>query len=176
MRRYPVIAILTFAPGLWPAGNNLTWEDRVELTRGLTAEYATVKALLPRSRKALDFDATGGYDKKQWTEIARESGPAARTGDLVQITKVDIDDDRLVLQINGGYKGGRKWYQGGRVQVGMGGSTVPGSNNDSKARGCTSIPFLFQKPLEPIKASEIKKMLAPVLDFEKHSVTQLYSE
>ena len=27
-----------------------------------------------------------------------------------------------------------------------------------------------------MKASEIKKMLAPVLDFEKHSVTQLYSE
>ena len=49
----------------------LTWEDRVELTRGLTAEYATVKALLPRSRKALEFDSKGEYDKKQWTEIAR---------------------------------------------------------------------------------------------------------
>src|ERR1017187_4084677 len=102
MRVYAVFVILTFAPGLLPAGNKLTWEDRVELTRGLTAEYATVKALLPRSRKGLEFDATGGYDKKQWTQIARESGPAARTGDLVQITKVDIDEDKLVLQIKGG--------------------------------------------------------------------------
>ena len=42
MRGYAVVAILTFAPGLLPAGNKLTWEDRVELTRGLTAEYATV--------------------------------------------------------------------------------------------------------------------------------------
>jgi hypothetical protein len=177
MRGYAVVAILTFAPGLLPAGNKLTWEDRVELTRGLTAEYATVKALLPRSRKSLVFDAASGYDKKQWTEIAREGGPAARTGDLVQITKVDIDEDKLVLEINGGYKGGRKWYQGGRVQVGMGGSTVPISNtNDSNAPGGTSIAILFHKPLEPIKASEIKKMLAPVLDFEKHTVTQLYSE
>jgi hypothetical protein len=175
MRGYAVIAILTSAPWLLPAGNKLTWEDRVELTRGLTAEYATVKALLPRSRKALEFDATTGYDKKQWTEIARESGPAARNGDLVQITKVDIDDDRLVLQINGGYKGGRKWYQG--VQIGVGGATAPiSTNNDSNAPGGTSIAILFHKPLEPIKASEIKKMLAPVLDFEKHSVTQLYSE
>jgi hypothetical protein len=175
MRGYAIVAILTFAPGLLRAGNKLTWEDRVELTRGLTAEYATVKALLPRSHKALEFEATGGYDKKQWTEIARESGPAARTGDLVQITKVDIDEDKLVLQINGGYKGGRKWYQG--VQIGMGGATAPVStNNDSNAPGGTSIAILFHKPLEPIKASEIKKMLAPVLDFEKHSVTQLYSE
>ena len=175
MRGYAVIAILMFAPGLWPAGNKLTWEDRVELNRGLTAEYATVKALLPRSRKALEFDAASGYDKKQWAEIARESGPAARNGDLVQITKVEIDDDKLVLQINGGFKGGRKWYQG--VQIGVGGATAPVStNSDSNAPGGTSIAIMFHKPLEPIKASEIKKMLAPVLDFEKHSVTQLYSE
>jgi hypothetical protein len=176
MRAYAIICILTFAPGLLPAANKLSWEDRVELTRGLTAEYATVKALLPRSRKALEFDAASGYDKKQWAEVARESGPAARTGDLVQVTKVDIEDDKLVLQINGGFKGGRKWYQG--VQIGIGGSTAPVSNNtnDSNAPGGTSIAILFHKPLEPIKALEIKKMLAPVLDFEKHSVTQLYSE
>jgi hypothetical protein len=174
MRRYAVIAILTFAPGLWPAGNKLTWEDRVELTRGLTAEYATVKALLPRSSRALVFDAAGGYDKNQWSEIARQSGPAARNGDLVQITKVEIGDDKLVLQINGGFKGGRKWYQG--VQIGMGGTAPVSGNSDSNAPGGTSIAILFHKPLEPIKASEIKKMLAPVLDFEKHSVTQLYSE
>src|ERR1035438_5079469 len=120
MRRYAVIAILTFAPGLWPAGNKLTWEDRVELTRGLTAEYATVKALLPRSSRALVFDAAGGYDKNQWSEIARQSGPAARSGDLVQITKVEIGDDKLVLQINGGFKGGRKWaWAGGRRYGGI---------------------------------------------------------
>jgi len=175
MRGYAVIAILTLSPSLWPAGNKLTWEDRVELTRGLTAEYATVKALLPRSKKALEFDAKTGYDKKVWTQISRESGPAARTGDLIQITKVDIEDDKLVLQINGGFKGGRKWYEG--VQIGMGGNTAPVSTqSDANAPAGTSIAILFHKPLEPIKASEIKKMLAPVLDFEKHSVTQLYSE
>lgn len=164
-------------PALLPAGNKLlTFEDRIELTRGLTAEYATVKALLPRSRKPLEFDAKGEYDKKQWAEIAKESGPAARNGDLVQITKIEIDDDKIVLQINGGYKGGRKWYQG--VQIGMGGSTAPvsGNNNDTNAPGGTSIAVLFHKPLEPIKAMEIKKLLAPVLDFEKRSATQLYSE
>jgi hypothetical protein len=175
MRGFALIAIVILAPGLLPAGNQLTWEDRVELTRGLTAEYATVKVLLPRSPKPLVFDAKNGYDKNQWMEVGRQGGPAARTGDLVQITKVDIGEDKLVLQINGGFKGGRKWYQG--VQIGMGGSTAPVSTNtDSNAPGGTSIEILFHKPLEPMKAAEIKKMLAPVLDFEKHSATQLYSE
>jgi hypothetical protein len=175
MRSFAVITIVMLAPALLPAANKLTWEDRVELTRGLTAEYATVKVLLPRSRKPLEYDSKGEYDKKQWTEIARESGPAARTGDLVQVTKIEIEDDKIVLQINGGYKGGRKWYQG--VQIGMGGNTAPvSSGNDSNAPGGTSIAILFHKPLEPMKAQEIKKMLAPVLDFEKRSVTTIYSE
>ena len=176
MRGFATIVILMLLPAVLPAGNKLTFEDRIELTRGLTAEYATVKALLPRSRKPLEFDAKGEYDKQRWAEIARESGPAARNGDLVQVTKIEIDDDKIVLQINGGYKGGRKWYQG--VQIGMGGSTAPisGNNNDTNAPGGTSIAVLFHKPLEPVKAAEIKKLLAPVLDFEKRSVTQLYSE
>jgi hypothetical protein len=176
MRSFALIALVTLAPALLPAGGNkLTWEDRVELTRGLTAEYATVKILLPRSKKALEFDSKGSYDKRQWTEIARESGPAARTGDLVQVTKIDIEEDKIVLQINGGFKGGKKWYSG--VQIGMGGNTAPvTNNNDSNAPGGTSIAILFHKPLEPMKALEIKKLLAPVLDFEKHSVTQVYSE
>lgn len=159
-------------------GAKLTFEDRVELTRGLMAEYATVKTLLPRSKKVLEFESSGTYDKKAWAEIAKESGPAARTGDLVQITKIDLETDRIVLQINGGFKGGRKWYDG--VSIGMGPSAnpsqVPISNNDSNAPGGTSIAIVFHKPLEPIKSAEIKKLLAPVLDFEKHSVTEIYSE
>src|SRR5258708_39493623 len=127
MRGCAVIAIVMLAPGLLPAGTQLTGEDRVELTRGLTAEYATVKVLLPRSSKPLVFDAKNGYDKNQWMEIGRQGGPAARTGDLVQVTKIDIGDDKLVLQINGGFKGGRKWYQG--VQIRMGGSTGPRATN-----------------------------------------------
>src|SRR6516164_4801825 len=145
MRSFALIAIVTLTPAILPAGGNkLTWEDRVELTRGLTAEYATVKVLLPRSKKALEFESKGDYDKKQWQDIARESGPAARTGDLVQVTKIDIEDDKIVLQINGGFKGGRKWYQG--VQIGMGGNTAPVSTNgDSNAPGGTSIEILFHK-------------------------------
>ena len=30
--------------------------------------------------------------------------------------------------------------------------------------------------MEPIKSSEVKKILAPVLDFDRHSVTEVYSE
>jgi hypothetical protein len=171
------IILTTLAPAC--LAEKLTMDDRIEIIRGLSSEYANVKILLPRSKKALEFDAAGTYDKKAWAAIAKESGPAARHGDTVQITKVDIGSDHIVLQINGGFKGGQKWYNG--VQIAGGPSSAPtpvavGSNNDTNAPGGTSIVILFHKPLEPIKAAEIKKMLAPVLDFDKHSATELYSE
>jgi hypothetical protein len=173
MRAFATIAIVSVLCALPASADKLSFEDRVELTRGLMAEYGTAKILLPRSRKSLEYNSDGTYDKKQWEAIAHESGPAARTGDLVQITKITIESDRIVLEINGGFKGGRKWYQG--VQVGVnGGMPVPVSTNDSNAPGGTSIAILFHKPLEPIKSSEVKKMLAPVVDFEKHSVTEIY--
>jgi hypothetical protein len=146
------------------------------LTRGLTAEYATAKVLLPRSRKALEIRANQEF--KAWS-TAGSSGPAARTGDLVQITKVSIEDDRIVLDINGGYNGGKKWYRNLQVGGGMGSNpkTVPiGGGNDSNAPGGTSIALVFGKSLEPIKATEVKKLLAPVLEFEKRSASEIYSE
>ncbi|HWQ53064.1 MAG TPA: hypothetical protein VN442_05225 [Bryobacteraceae bacterium] len=161
------------------AADKLTFEDRVELTRGLTAEYATVKQFLPRSKKALPFEADGTYDRQKWTDVGQEYGPAARVGDLVQVTKIEIGDDKITLQINGGFKGGRKWYE--RVQVGGGmggtGNTRPiAGGSGTNSPGGTTIEILFHKPLEPMKSADVKKILAPVLDFEKRSATQVYAE
>ena len=168
-----LVALLTASS---PAAENprLTSEDRVLLIRSLTAEYATAKAPLPRSKKALSFESSGTYDKREWDAAGREHGPAARVGDLVQVSKIDIDSDKIVLEINGGFRGGRKWYE--RVEVGTGGRTTPIGRSQSNAPGGTSIALLFHKPLPPLKPEEVKKMLAYVLDFEKRSVTQSFVE
>jgi hypothetical protein len=176
MRVLALIAVAgTLAP-LWPAADKLTIDDRVELTRGLMAEYANAKVLLPRSKKNLQFNADSGtFDKKEWTAISREYGPAARTGDTVQVTKIELFDDHIVLQLNNGFKGGRRWYDGVKVDNGTG--PVPVSNNnDVNAPGGTSIVVMFTKPLAGRKASEIKKLMAPVLDFDRHSVIEIYAD
>ncbi|MGI8741029.1 MAG: hypothetical protein ACR2NN_00380 [Bryobacteraceae bacterium] len=158
-----------------PASDKLTQEDRVEILRGLMAEYATVKSYLPRSKKPLAFHSSGTWDKQKWEQQGRELGPAARVGDLVQITRVSIDDDKILLEINNGLKKGGHWYD--HVEVGMGGQTQPvNTNQNSSAPGGTYIAVLFDKQVPPIKAADLKKMLAPVLDFEKHSATENFVE
>jgi hypothetical protein len=173
--------LLSFLVTAWPvaapAAEKLTEEDRVEILRGMMAEYATAKVILPRSRKPLKFESKGTYDKVEWADAGKEFGPAARVGDLVQITKVDIDSDKIVFEINGGLKTKKKWYE--RIEVGMGGSgntsPVGGQGNGSLAAG-TSLALVFDNQVPVIKASEIKKLLAPILDFEKRSATEHYVE
>lgn len=174
MKYAAVVTGLLFSSLAWPA-DKLTDEDRIEIVRGLTAEFATAKVILPRSKKPLNFESKGNWDKAEWAEAGKEFGPAARVGDLVQVTKVTIHDDRLVLEINNGLKTKKKWYE--RVEVGMGGSTQPiGRDQNTNAPGGTSISLKFDERVPVAKASEFKKMLAPILDFEKRSATESYVE
>ena len=153
----------------------LTEDDRVEILRGIMAEFATVKAFLPRSPKPLPFESTGTWDKQTWADAGQKYGPAARVGDLVQITKVTIENDKILLEINGGMKHKGHWYD--HVQVGMGGATSPVSTQqNTNAPSGTNLGLLFNKSIPPLKAAEIKKMLAPVLDFEKQTATENYVE
>ncbi len=157
----------------------LTDDDRIEILRGMMAEYATVKAFLPRSPKPLPFQSTGAWDKQAWAEAGQKYGPAARLGDLVQITKVDIQNDKIVFEINGGMKKKGSWRD--HVQVGMGGGIGGGvrqvnTQQNTSAPSGTNLVLLFDKAIPPIKAADIKKMLKPILDFEKETATENYVE
>jgi hypothetical protein len=174
-RRFPllVIAAVLAAPQTLPA-EKLTVDQKIEIVRGLMAEYATVKAFLPRSKKPLPYSSDGTWDKKKWQDVGREFGPAARVGDIVQITKVDINDKDIILEINGGMKGKTKWYE--RIEVGMGGSTAPIGNRNSNAPSGTTVQLQFAGHVPGLPAADFKKMLAPLLDFEKRSATEQYVE
>lgn len=165
---YALIGTSLFAAG------KLTFEDEVELIRGLTAESAKVKAYLPRSKKPIDFNSDGSWDKQAWLDAGQKLGPAARVGDEIKITKVTLENEKIILEINGGIKGGGHWYD--HVQVGMGDATQPVSPGGGTPTTGTYIAIVFHKPLEPMKSADVKKMLAPILDFDKHTATELYAD
>ena len=96
-------------------------------------------------------------------------------GDIIQITSVKFEKTRLVLQVNGGFKGGRKWYE--RIQVGgMGGGMRSVGGGATAQTVGTVIALVFPDGVPELDASDIKKILNPVLDFEKHSATEQYVE
>jgi hypothetical protein len=152
----------------------LSQDQRVELLRGLDSEFATAKVMLPNSRKALPFEENGTWDKKKWEDAIRKDGPAARAGDMVQVTKVDVDDDAITLQLNNGLKTKGSWRD--RVQISLGGVT-PGQGNPqggNQPHTGTAIVIRFKDSIGDITSAQLKKLLAPVLDFEKHSASENY--
>ena len=155
--------------------DKLSFDERMEIERGLDAEFATMKVLLPRAKKPLIFKADGSYDKSAWERALQDGGTAARLGDEVQITRVQIEDKRIVLEVNGGTKGGGHWYD--HVQVGVGGTTSPvGRNQSAQAANGSHIAIVFPESVPSLKASDIRQMLSPIFDFEKHSAAQQYMD
>lgn len=160
--------------GLRADTKKLSLDQRVELVRGLSSEYATAKIMLPRARKALPFEENGTWDKKTWDDAVRRDGPAARAGDKVQVTKVSVDDDAITLQLNDGLTKKGSWRD--RVQISLGG-VGPAQSNPQAANqpnNGTAIVIRFKDTIGDITSAQLKKLLAPVLDFEKHSASENY--
>ncbi len=171
-----ILIVAAFTPWspIWADSKKLTADRRIELLRGLTAEYATIKGLLPRSKKALEFNADGTYDQAKWKAAEKELGLAGHVGDLIQVTRIEIDKDRIVLQLGGGAKAKTKWYE--HIEVGMGNRTAPIGQGDANAPGGTTVALMFGEAIGETNSAEVKKLLLPILDFEKQSVTENYVE
>lgn len=153
--------------------DKLSFDERMEIERGLTAEYAIAKVVLPRSKKPLPIQSNGNYNATAWTTALQASGPAARVGDQIQITRVQIEENKIVFEINGGTKSGH-WYD--HVQVGMGGGMSPVSTNQNVQANGTHLELLFKGGVPSLKSADIRQMLSNVLDFEKHSASRQYVE
>jgi hypothetical protein len=173
MRRLALVLIVSLASGRLQADSKkLTEDQRIEILRGLNSEYAKIKVPLPRSKSALEVTTSGTRDEAKWAAAQKENGPAGRVGDLIQVTRVDIGKDRIVLDLNGGIKGGRRFLD--HVQIGMGSQTSPINGAPTNAPGGTAVALVFGGPIGEVTSAEIKKMLQPILDFEKESVTANY--
>lgn len=152
--------------------DKLSFDEQMEIERGLTAEFATAKVALPHSKKALVIHSDGSYDKNAWTRSMQDNGPAARLGDEIQITRVLIEANKILFEINGGTHTGH-WYD--HVQVGMGGNPAPvHTNQNGQAANGSYISLVFPGPVPSLKSGDIRQMLSPIMDFEKHSASEQY--
>ena len=156
------------------ASDKLSLDERIEIERGLTAEYATAKVSVPKAKKPLVIHSDGTYDKGTWDESMLTNGVASRVGDQLQITAVRIESNKILMEINGGNKTGH-WYD--HVEVGMGGSTAPVSTNQNgKPITGTRVELDFPGSIPSVKSAEIRRMLSTVFDFEKHSASEQYMD
>lgn len=170
----PLLLLPLASAGVLHPADKLTDDEKIALVRDLSSEYAKTMVPLPRSRKALEFNADGTWDKKKWQQVQMANGNAARGGEEVQITKITLEGDSILLEINGGVKSGRTFMDHVQIGVGMP-QPVTNGQSGTPTQG-TTIELKFAKPMEGLTPDAVKEILAPILDFDKRTVTKLYSE
>jgi hypothetical protein len=169
------IALATFAiASPLFAKKGLNEGSRIQIIRGISSEVVVAKVALPRGKHGLYLNSQGKIDQQKLANEMKVNGAAIRAGMPVEITKVTFKPDELVLEINHGGKSGKKWYQ--HIEMGVGGTTTPVGPQDAPVLAYGSyIDLTLPIGAPTLTADQVKKMLAPVLDFDRHAPTVLYS-
>ncbi len=152
-------------------------QSRVWIIRALLAEYAVTKHALPRGTEGIQLKAvTGEVDERSAEVQLANQGPAIRQGEVAQITRLNFKRSSIQVELNGGGKKKRRWFE--RIEVGMGGSgsTVPIRQDGSEAPGGSYIELVFDGQVPDMTVEQAKEYLAPVLDFNQRSASLISTE
>ena len=147
---------------------------RIDIIRGLLKEVGVTKVPLPRGKRGVRVDAQGKLDQPDAQKELHENGMAMQAGVPAEITRIEFKSNQIILDLNGGGRSGKKWYQ--HIEIGMGTQTSPmGPQQQSTTAFGSSVTVDFGKALPDLTVSQVKNILSGILDFERHSPTVLYS-
>jgi hypothetical protein len=132
------------------------------------AEQAEARIAMPFGMEGVEVNDEGEINQKKVESEIKKHGQAIEAGRIVTITAIDFADDKIELELDGGGKNKKAWYD--RIEVGVGSTTTPIDRKDeSKAKG-SKIVLKFAKKVPPeITPDHLHELLMPVLDFNKHN-------
>ena len=153
---FRLVAILACLAVLWGLGANgavakekkdPARDARIALIRALGQEVAVTKVEMPRGKQGVVVDAQGKLDQAKSQEEVRRNGLALKPGTPVKITKLEFKSDRVKIELNGGGKKSKKWYE--HIEIGgMGGMSAPITTQSSAPVYGSSINLAFPGKVE----------------------------
>ncbi len=172
------LAVADAKSGPPPSAQQMSSNTRFAVIRTFEAERVYVRRPFPMGTKGLTLKAGGAVtpDGPELWGLVSQHGAAARPGDRVQITNVEIKGDRILFEINGGPRKKKKWWQ--HIQIeGMGGSAPLDQSPASPVNPRGSlVALVFDGYVPEMTVERLKELLAPVFDFSAHSAAQAYTD
>jgi len=157
------------------ASKNTSLQDssRLNLIRYVSGEFARALKPLPAGKEGFIVHVGQPIDANMLDRQVATHGAAVSTGDHVQITKLEFHDRQIIVDLNGGGRGKKRLRD--RIHLEMGGiptarttSTQQDQGPPGLQPGLGSTLYLeFGKPLPDLSPDDLKKLLAPFLDFTK---------
>jgi hypothetical protein len=158
------------------SAEKMTPQTKMLLIRDLTAEHCFARKTFPLGRKGLVIkNGAVTPSDEQVAQMVWDNGMAAKPGDKVTISNVEILEKAIILEINGGGKKKDKWYQ--HVQIGMGGATATpgGAPKNVEAKG-SSVTLSFDKYVPELTGEQVRQLLSPVFDFKALNQAEAYEK
>jgi len=156
-----------------PKKATLQPDSKLELIRYVSGEFAKAAKALPAGKEGFLQYVEKPLNQELLDRAVATHGAAVHAGEQVQITKLDFHDHTIIVDVNGGGRGKKRFMD--RVHIEMGGvPTMRGSGEAQQTGppglqpGAGSTLFLeFNKTIPDLTPDELKKMLAPFLDFNR---------
>ena len=156
----------------------MTAQTRLLVMRSLQSERVFARITLPQGDKGIKIKngVVSPSEAKIAQEIA-EFGPAARPGDRCVITDVQIKDNQITVELNGGSKKHQKWYQHIQVISNAGATPIPGgpSPQSLDAHG-TTVTLEFDKYIPELNGDQVRALFGPVIDFKALTAAEAYEK
>jgi hypothetical protein len=150
-------------------------QTRLEIIRDFETQIVYARTAFPMGAKGLRLK--GGVITPGREELQQQMalfGPAVKVGDPAHISFVQIKDDHIRFEINGGPVHRKKWYQHIQIQGANGGGPIgPSSDPQNNPHG-SFVDVCFDHHVPELTAQQVRDLLAPVLDFHAKSKQEAY--
>jgi len=157
-----------------PNAPRMAKQTRYEIIRDFETQLVYARTAFPIGTKGLQLKqgviTPNGEELQQALNLW---GPAVKPGDPAHISFVQIKNDHIHFEINGGPIRRQKWYQ--RVQVsGANGPLQTGPNQPQSNPHGSYLDVYFEKYVPEMTAAQLRELIRPVLDFNARSKEQAY--
>jgi hypothetical protein len=138
----------------------------VDIIRNVDGEFAKAARPLPGKTGGFVLRVGKPIDEQKMSDALRLQGTAIPAGEPVQITQMDFEEHRIVVQVNGGAK--KKFHLMDHLSVGAGGGNVTDPTPADRHEGLGAVIVLdYGHAVPDMSPDEVKQALAPLLDFSK---------
>ena len=164
--RLLLLTVLVFGVGTW-GESQVSRINRFEILGTLVADNAAARVAMPFGDQGLRLSQTGEIDEDRLIDELRKEGSSIIVGQVVTITAIEFDDDAIEVELDGGGKTKRSFFD--RLEVGIGRTTRPVTDGPAGAKGSKIVLRFDDKAPAILTPDDLRAYLAPVLDFDKQN-------
>ena len=162
-------------PAIAPNAPRISKQSRYELIRDFETQLVYARTAFPMGAKGLHLRqgvvTPSGEELKQALNLW---GPAIKPGDPAHISFVQIKDDHIHFEINGGPVHRKKWYQHIEISGATGQTVTPGPSDPQANPHGSYVNVYFDKYVPEMTPQQLRELLFPVLDFNARNKEQAY--